>query len=150
MKTFWSCLIVAFTTACIESLIIRAQGAPLSSVTIWNNVGDTISTHCHDQFTDLERQEVPHASDYIFTFYQNPDGTTVYSCSFVWGLDKTQEFPVWEGSKVQIDPAKNCGDGTFKCLYKVTKEGFYMASPTSSGQGRLAEWVFMNLWKVKS
>ncbi|KAG0590780.1 hypothetical protein KC19_1G126100 [Ceratodon purpureus] len=149
---FWSCLIVASAIACITGrLIITAQGAPLSSVTIWNYVGDQILVHCHDQFTDLEQQKVPHATDYVFTFIQNPDGTTMYTCSFVWGLNKSQEFPVWEGDKVQSNPVKNCGAGSFKCLYKVTKDGFYMDSAAaSSGSGGLSNWFFINLWAVKS
>lgn len=119
-------------------------------MTIWNYVGEPILVHCHDQFTDLEQHDVPHDTDYVFTFYQNPDGTTVYSCSFVWGLNKTQEFPVWKGEKVASNPTKDCGaPGSFKCLYKVTRAGFFMAVP-ALGHGNLSIWFFINLWKEKT
>lgn len=140
-KPVWLSILVALAIACMA-----AQGAPLPSVTIWNYVGEPILVHCHDQFTDFEQQDVAHDTDYVFTFYQNPNGMTLFSCSFVWGLNKTQEFPVWKGEKVQTNPKKDCGAGSFQCLYKVSKEGFYMASPAMD-HGGPSNWFFINLWK---
>lgn len=160
MGEIWK-IVWVFSVLSTATMVVSAPAAgqhegwsattPLSSVTIWNYVGEPILVHCRDQFTDLEQQDLPHDTDYVFTFYETPDGLTLYSCSFVWGLNKTQEFAVWKGAKVpqSSNPKQDCGAGINKCLYKVTKDGFYMASP-SVGHGTLYNWLFVNLWKMKT
>ena len=119
-------------------------------VNIYNYVGDSITVHCKDQFTDLKPQRIAHGADYTFKVQPNQEETTVYTCSFVWGrLNMFQEFPVWRGSSYQ--DSSTCGaTASRKCLYKATQKGILVATssiPVSRPEGA-STWALSRNWII--
>ena len=118
-------------------------------VNIYNYVGDSITVHCKDQFTDLKPQRIAHGADYTFKVQPNQEETTLYTCSFIWGLNTFQEFPVWRGSSYQ--DSSICGaTASRKCLYKATQKGIFVATssiPVSRPEGA-STWALFRNWII--
>jgi hypothetical protein len=136
----------------ITSMVVAAQPPEAASdhaglVDIYNYVEDPITVHCKDQFTDLKPQSIAPGADYTFKVQPNQEETTLYTCSFVWGLNMSQEFPVWRGSSYQ--DSSICGAmASRKCLYKATQKGIFVATssiPVSRPEGA-STWVLFRNW----
>lgn len=131
-------MVVLFTT------VMTCRVAAEDIVDIWNYVGEPISVHCRDQFTDKGQIQVDHTKDYVFTLQPNKEGTTQYVCSFIWALNRTQEFPVWKGSSyTDRNPCSDPGP----CLYKVTQTGFYVYTKNIALQGQ-STWRIFKKWII--
>jgi hypothetical protein len=111
-------------------------------VDIINYCGEPISVHCKSHDSDLGRIMIDISEDFMFKFTANVFGTTLFWCSFEWGIE-TQYFPVWEGSNyVDRPPCSQTGT----CLYKVAPDGFYWAT-TQKAQGN-SFWTFYKKWST--
>lgn len=119
-------------------------------VGIYNNVGDQITVHCKDQLTDLMPQRIAHGADYTFKVQPDREETTMYTCSFEWGINMSQEFPVWGGSRYR-QGISICGAvASRKCLYKDTQKGIFVATsliPVSRSKGA-STWALFKNWTV--
>jgi hypothetical protein len=150
MTTRCLLMIVSFV---VFSVSMAVEGRPVwdgvGLVDIWNNVGEPITVHCKDLFTDLMPQRIGHGENYIIRVQPNREETTVYTCSFLWGLNRSQELAVWAGTS-HHNPPSICGAvGSRKCLYEVSQQGILVANSSMSvGQPEGGStWQLFREWR---
>lgn len=141
-------MIVSFVVFSISMAVGRPVWDRVGLVNIWNNVGEPITVHCKDQFTDLMPQRIAHGEDYIIKVQPNREETTLYTCSFLWGLNRSQEFPVWAGTS-HHNPSICGAVGSRKCLYEVSQQGIFVANSSMSvGQPEVGStWQLLREWR---
>ena len=74
-------------------------------VNIYNYVGDSITVHCKDRFTDLKTQRIAHGADYTFKVQPSREETTLYTSSFVGASTCSKSFLSGEGAAIKTHPS---------------------------------------------
>lgn len=133
-------VVISFILSIVATTQFAHIEAGSSSVDIINDIKSPIIIHCRSQEDDLEIQLLPPEADYNFEFNPNIFGTTLFTCSFAWGM-RTQEFVVWEGDEYldQLDCAK-----MGSCVWKVTTRGFYWSIPSAND----LSWTLYEQWNL--
>ncbi|TMW99564.1 hypothetical protein EJD97_002336 [Solanum chilense] len=85
---------------------------------------DSIRIHCQSKDDDIGDRTLERGDKFEFSFRMNFFGTTLYHCSFLWGL-KHQNFDVFRSHNSVCGTEKLFENGY--CIWLIKDTGIYLA-----------------------
>ncbi|KAK4735842.1 hypothetical protein R3W88_010103 [Solanum pinnatisectum] len=101
---------------------------------------DSVKVHCQSKDDDFGDRILEQGDKFEFSFHMNFFGTTLYHCSFLWGL-KHQNFDVFRPNNSFCGSEKLFQNGY--CVWLMTDSGIYLALGSNPSPG---DFKFLYPW----